>query len=197
MIFLRRAAGTILLIGGMILPALVLGPIHDPSFAKETTTAVKSIIEREEENFAEPVYAFIPRIGVAATIVPVGLDEDRQMESPGEWTDIGWYEHGVYPGEKGNAVLAGHLDSDIGPAVFWDLSKLQRGDIVIVVDKNGEQRRFSVTGSERYATDNVPMHYLFGKRGDARLVLVTCEGKWGDEGYEERLVVFAEPIERF
>lgn len=140
-----------------------------------------------------PASVRIPSIGVHAAIEHAGLMPDGQMENPTTWDAVAWYSHGPRPGASGSAVLAGHLDSETGTAVFWDLHTLKPGDTVDVIDVYGSVRTFTVTRNEAFSTTNVPMEELFSPDGAPRIVLVTCEGSWSDAGgYDERQAVFAE-----
>ena len=142
---------------------------------------------------ALPVRLRIPAIGVDAWIEPVGLTEDQAMDVPSRWEDVAWFELGYRPGEAGNAVIAGHLDTNTGaPAVFWNLNKLQPGDEVIVVGEDGRERRFVVQGSEIYPYDQAPVQRIFGPAEEPRLNLITCDGAWDREqlNYTHRLVVY-------
>ncbi len=142
-----------------------------------------------------PVLLEMPSIGVAAPIEQVGLTPDRAMGVPKKWMDAGWYEDGFYPGESGNAVIAGHLDSNTGgPAVFWDLDKLGPGDEVIVTYENGDRYTFVVQTQETYPydTEGPVIESIFGGSLTADLNLITCDGAWsnGKATYSHRLVVF-------
>ncbi|MDP9350328.1 MAG: class F sortase, partial [Chloroflexota bacterium] len=90
------------------------------------------------------------RVKVDAAVEHVGLTEDRAMDVPKAWENVAWYKLGPMPGEKGNSVIAGHLDSKTGPAVFSNLQDLQVGDVVSVVDESGETTRFKVRKMEVY-----------------------------------------------
>jgi len=142
-----------------------------------------------------PVRLIIPSIGVDATIERVGLTSDRAMAVPRGWQNVGWYELGFYPGETGNAVIAGHLDTNTGgPAVFWSLDKVQPGDEVIVQYGNGDKYTFEVASSEVYLqeTEGPIIERIFGPSLTSDLNLITCDGAWdhGQATYTHRLVVF-------
>lgn len=78
-----------------------------------------------------PVEIEIPSIDVDASII--GLDiRGSAPEVPSSFGDVGWYEQTRKPGEIGPAVLAGHIDSQSGPAVFFRLDELETGDRVLV-----------------------------------------------------------------
>jgi len=143
-----------------------------------------------------PLQLEIPAIGVSSSVELVGLTNDGAMDVPKAWMNVGWYRDGYRPGEPGNAVLAGHLDtSSGGPAVFWSLDRLQPGDEVIVSYGNGDRYVFVVEGQELYRHDaqGPIIDRIFGESLTPDLNLVTCDGAWdhGRATYSHRLVVFA------
>ena len=137
----------------------------------------------------------IPKLGINAEVQFVGLNSKDEMGVPSNNNDVAWFDPGVVPGEKGSAVIAGHMNGRSGePAVFWDLHKLKIGDDVYVVDNSGNKKHFQVVSVEKYRTNSAPMEKIFGLSGGAYLNLVTCGGMWDrtENTYDERLVVFTE-----
>lgn len=62
---------------------------------------------------------------------------------------VGHYPGTAFPGEDGNIVLAGHsVATDTHPGPFTRIDELKEGDEVILIDKDGRQYSFSVTGSK-------------------------------------------------
>src|SRR5690242_10335905 len=61
---------------------------------------------------ALPVRLSVPSIGINAPIEQVGTLANGDMATPAQnpWIDGGWYSNGPHPGEKGSAVIDGHLD---------------------------------------------------------------------------------------
>jgi hypothetical protein len=109
---------------------------------------------------AVPVRIEIPRIGVASALVRLGRGPDRTVEVPARWEVAGWYAPGTRPGDPGSAVILGHVDSKRGPAVFFRLRELRRGDEIRVVRADGSTVRFAVErtrqyGKRRFPTDEV------------------------------------------
>lgn len=145
----------------------------------------------------EPAQLLIPAIGVDASIDGYGLDADGKMEVPDEGESIAWYERGAKPGAQGNSVLAGHVDDQSGPAVFYDLKELEQGDEITVVDEAGASLTFQVTHMESYPYDDAPLSVVFGSSSSRNLNLITCTGEFDrDAGtHRERLVVFTELVE--
>jgi len=139
---------------------------------------------------------FIPAIKVDAPVEEVGVTADGAMDVPRKYENVGRFNLGYRPGEPGNAVVGGHLDSTTAPAVFWDLRKLKPGDVVIVKLVDGAERRFAVTATELYDFDKAPLQRIFGPSEVPGLNLVTCDGAFdrAAKNYSKRLVVYTEQV---
>jgi sortase family protein len=142
---------------------------------------------------SRPVRIEIPAIGVDAPIVPLGLNPDRTLEVPTEYGDAGWWTGGPRPGERGPAVIAGHVDSRTGPAVFFRIGELQPGHAIVIVRRDGTRARFSVLGSERYPKAQFPTERVYGRTRNATLRLITCSGTFDHASghYLDNTVVYA------
>lgn len=92
-------------------------------------------------------------------------------------------------------MIAGHVDSKTGPAVFYQLDQLTKGDDVLIQDEAGNTLRFRVTKTERYDTKTAPIEEIFGATSNRNLNLITCSGTFGDGGYYERFVVYTELVD--
>ena len=141
-----------------------------------------------------PVKLEIPALQVDAVIEKVGRLENGQMGVPQNPDSIGWFEPGVKPGSQGNAVMAGHIDSYTGPAVFYELDQLVAGDEIIVHGEDDEKLRFIVTGTATYPRNDAPVSDIFGFNYSSNLNLITCTGEFNRKAktHEERLVVYTE-----
>lgn len=139
-----------------------------------------------------PVRIVIPRLKIDADVEHVGLAPDGSMDVPQRFDTVGWYKLGARPGELGNAVLAGHLDSKTGPAIFWRLKELQPGDEIIVTGDDGKDRHFVVRELENYPYDRAPLERIFGPTESVGLNLITCIGTFDRraQNYDQRLVVY-------
>lgn len=136
----------------------------------------------------------IPVIGVDAPVTELGLDEAGVLEvPPADRTDAaGWYADGPAPGEPGTAVLAGHVDSPAGPAVFYLLGGLTRGSTVSVTRRDGSTARFSVYAVEAYDKDDFPTRTVYRSTRAAELRIITCGGGYReDTGYLGNVVAYA------
>jgi sortase (surface protein transpeptidase) len=143
---------------------------------------------------AEPVRLRIPAIGVDTALVPLGVDADGALVPPAAFDRAGWFAGGPNPGDVGPAVLAGHVDSRTGPAVFWRLRDLRPGDEVVVDRADGTAVRFAVTGTARSPKADFPTEAVYGPTPRAELRLVTCGGDFdrSRRSYTDNLVVFAQ-----
>lgn len=140
-----------------------------------------------------PVAVDIPTIGVGAAVDPLSVDRDGALQVPTDFNRVGWYAGGSKPGEPGPAVLAGHIDSYSGPAVFYDLDKLRQGDDVIVRRVDGSQVTFTVQRKATYKKTVFPTKDVYGSTEAPTLRLITCTGTFDDNAhsYEDNLVVYA------
>lgn len=136
----------------------------------------------------------IPKIGVDEVIEPVGLDTHRDMDIPHDPNNTGWYSLGAKPGERGSAVIDGHLDlADGSPSVFWNLKNLSKGDEIIISGTTGKKYNFFVTDIETYPYNMLPLRQIFAATDTSRLNLITCGGTWdsASKNYSNRIVVYS------
>lgn len=143
-----------------------------------------------------PVRVRIPKIRVDADVEYVGLAPDGAMDVPKDYDNTAWYQLGPRPGERGNAAIAGHVDSKTGPAVFWNLSKLRAGDEIVVVGDDGVERAFVVRAVESFKRADAPLDRIFGPADASYLNLITCDPastfNRATGEYAANIVVFAE-----
>jgi sortase (surface protein transpeptidase) len=140
-----------------------------------------------------PVRLGIPAIGVSAPIIPLGLNGDGTTQTPKSSTDTGWFAPGPEPGERGAAVVIGHVDSYRGPGVFYHLRALRRGDRITVVLRNRRRVQFVVTGSKEAPKASFPTQLVFRRTKRPTLRLVTCGGLFNQSThhYVDNYIVFA------
>ena len=140
----------------------------------------------------------IPSIDVAAHAVDLGLNRDRSLEVPKDYDDVGVWKRGPEPGERGPAVIAGHVDSRSGPAVFHRLRKLRRGDRVRWDGENGVTERFVVTRTEEHPKAEFPTEKVYRDTRRAELRLITCSGPADASGRRSlnNLIVFARRVRK-
>ncbi|WP_049568166.1 class F sortase [Nonomuraea sp. SBT364] len=142
---------------------------------------------------ANPVTLRIPSIGVTTRVVPLRLDTEGRLVAPERFDRAGWNQAGPEPGEKGVAVIAGHVDSRTGPAVFYRLRELKRGARIHVDRADGTTVTFTVSGLARYPKNRIPNAKVYGSGKGAQLRLITCGGDFDRKrrSYRDNVVVFA------
>lgn len=148
-----------------------------------------------QNKVAVPQTFSIPKLRINAQVEAVGMDPQGRMDVPEKNQDVAWYKLGSKPGEKGSAVIAGHLDTVTGaPAVFYYLSKLTPGDEILVADENNKQYKFKVTNTKIYDYNDMPLNEIFASFDKGRLNLITCNGTFdrSSKNYSKRMVVFSE-----
>jgi sortase (surface protein transpeptidase) len=123
-----------------------------------------------------PVTLRIPAIGLDVPVGELGLNPDGTIEVPASTTEPGWYRLGPSPGQAGSAVILGHVDSYLGPAVFFRLRSLLPGDLVEVTLADGVIVQFVVRSVAEYLKADFPDRLVYGSRGYSALQLVTCGG---------------------
>jgi Sortase domain len=140
-----------------------------------------------------PVRLEIPAIGVSSSLVRLGLNPDGSMQVPGDFQVAGWFTGGPQPGQLGPAVIAGHVDSRTGPAVFYRLRDLRPGDRVEVVRADRRVIGFEVESLTSYPKQELPGEAVFGATTAPALRLITCAGGFdrSRRSYRDNLVVSA------
>lgn len=165
----------------------------EPATPVVESPAPKSDVKTEAVETFIPNRLKIPAIDVNAKIEVVGKDDKGRMDVPKQTNQVGWYRYGAKANQTGNVILAGHLDDTNGPAVFYDLAKVKRGQRIEVSSKTGEQVSYVVTNVKSYPVDQAPVGSIFGATLARRLTLITCVGTFTQsKGYNQRLVVTAE-----
>jgi sortase family protein len=142
---------------------------------------------------AAPVRLSIPAIGVRSALESLGRQPDRTVAVPRDWQRAGWYRGGPRPGERGAAVILGHVDSPTGPAVFGRLATLRKGARVVVGRADGSSVTFVVQRVERHAKNRFPVKEVYWPTLQPELRLVTCGGAYARAagGYQSNVIVFA------
>jgi sortase (surface protein transpeptidase) len=145
-----------------------------------------------------PVRISIPAIGANSRLIPLGLNRDRTIQVPKNFGLAGWFKPGPEPGERGAAVILGHVDSKSGPGVFYRLRALRRGDVITIVVKTGSKIRFAVTGARAVPKKRFPTRLIYRHSGVPGLRLITCDGRFDSSTghYVDNYVVFAKQITR-
>jgi hypothetical protein len=147
---------------------------------------------------SRPVSLAIPDIHLRAWIIPLGQAPDGAPAVPSLRTPLltSWYDRGPTPGAAGTAIIFGHVDAaTTGPAVFYNLGRLRRGDLVYVTLADRRTGLFRVYAAELYAKSAFPP-VIYGPTWWPTLRLITCGGRFDPATghYLANTVVFAEYV---
>ncbi|MET4051682.1 LPXTG-site transpeptidase (sortase) family protein [Frigoribacterium sp. PvP054] len=143
-----------------------------------------------------PAAVSVPAIGLDAPLIDLGIADDGAMEVPVDADDVGWFTGGGKPGGRGPTVIAAHVDSASGPAVFARLDELVAGDRVDVTTVEGGVVGYVVTEVLDVPKAEFPTGRVFGAQPTDQLRLITCGGVFDRSSghYDQNRIVFAEPM---
>ena len=149
--------------------------------------------EAGDRQAADPVRIRIPAIGVDAPVDPLTVDGNGVLPPPSTDDRTGWWRAGPEPGERGPAVIVGHVDSYQGPAVFLHLIDLSTGDQIVIDRADGTKATFVTQRVERHAKDAFPTQAVYRGTPDPQLRLITCGGQFDDKDrrYLDNVIVYA------
>ncbi len=175
----RERVTSVMLLAGVFLPlASVLGNSSLLGGGAAPAVTTPALVQPTPVVNASPSHITIPSLNLSAPIIPVGLNEDGTVEVPERVAEVGWYELGARPGERGSAVLLGHRSSWTGPGVFRAIRALEEGEELTVAFTDGTMHVFSVVSVAEYPQDAFPTALVYGDTDESLLRLVTCSGSY-------------------
>ncbi|MEU9071294.1 class F sortase [Streptomyces sp. NPDC048109] len=130
----------------------------------------------------------IPSVGLEAAVDQVALEESGTIALPQDLDHAGWYTGSPTPGQKGNAILVGHVDSIDGPGA------VKKGDHIEVNRQDGRTTTYEVDAMSIWPQNSFPSQHVYGPTVGSQIILITC-ADWDDEQktYVSNLVVTARP----
>jgi Sortase domain len=145
---------------------------------------------------AKPSTLIIPAIGVRSRLIRLGITKAGTLQVPSSATLAGWFTGSPRPGAIGASVIAGHIDSRLGPGVFFRLRLLHPGNRVYVRRADGTVAVFKVTSVHMYPKARFPHAAVYGAVPDAQLRLITCGGTFDSTSghYLSNVIAFAQLI---
>ncbi|MGW2277207.1 class F sortase [Streptomyces sp. NPDC001770] len=141
-----------------------------------------------------PVRLRIPVLKVDSPMMKLGLDASGALTPPPDNNPVlsGWYADGTVPGSVGTAITTGHVDTRLGPGVFFLLGSLRKGATVEIVRADRSTAVFTVYAVEAYSKKDFPDEKVYGPSDRPELRVITCGGEYDKgSGYQENVVVFA------
>lgn len=142
-----------------------------------------------------PTRLAIPAIGVNAPFTTLSLGSQGEINPPpGDDNNlVGWYLGGPAPGQAGPAIVAGHVDTKTGPAVFMLLYALKPGNTIDITREDGTVATFKVDSVEEFSKAEFPDSRVYADTPTPQLRLITCGGVYDHQAkdYRDNVVVFA------
>ena len=172
--------------------AVQAAPLTGAEITGEGEPEPPSVVEVER---GDPSLIEIPAIGVRASVTALNTLPNGELEVPTDFAQTGWWQGGPEPGEQGPAVIAGHVDSVNGPAVFFGLEELVFDDAITITRGDGSSAVFAVRSTLNVTKEEFPSNLVYGETPDAQLRLITCDGGFDEGSYTGNLIITAELIE--
>jgi sortase A len=147
----------------------------------------KDVIVPVDEDFG----IVIPKISANAKVIPEVDPQDSAVYQRALTKGVAHAKGTSLPGESGNIFIFAHSTADFFEAnrynaVFYLLSKMEKGDEIHLFYKN-QQYRYKVSDKKTVSSDEAK--YLDKNAGD-QLTLMTC---WPPGTTMKRLIVIAKP----
>ena len=195
-------AGVLAVAGGAVgLTRLTARPADVPRPVAKSAPAPHGIFAAPPQAHSgkrvpRPVDLIIPAIRVRTALETLGRTPQGTLQVPDSTTIAGWYTGSPRPGEIGSSIIAGHIDSTLGPGVFFRLRLLRPGNLVYVRRAGGTLAVFRVTGEHMYPKNGFPTEQVYGPVPDAELRLITCGGVFDSVtgSYLSNVVVYATQV---
>ncbi|MBA8792496.1 hypothetical protein FHX74_000090 [Friedmanniella endophytica] len=168
--------------------------VPSPTSSAPTSPAPSGPAPLPKERQVSVTSVRIGSIGLkTASLEKLALLSNGELAAPKNPDRAGWFAGGTVPGQVGPAVIAGHIDSKTGPAVFFELRLVSKGDQIKVGLSDGRTVTFRVDRVITTAKKGFPTDEVFGPTPDAELRLITCGGPYDRtvQSYLDNTIVFA------
>ncbi|MCV7715702.1 class F sortase [Micrococcus luteus] len=162
--------------------------------AEEERLAQEAVVAEGLDD-SPPVSFTIPSIGAGSDLMRLLLRDDGSLAVPPAepGSPAAWYANSPSPGQRGPAVLLGHVNATDGSAgVFAHLTDLAPGDTIEVEREDGAVAVFAVDRGVTYSKDEFPTDEVYGDTDSPELRLITCDGYNAfTREFEENHIVYA------
>lgn len=150
----------------------------------------------------KPRYISIPKLSISnAKVIEIGIKSNKQLDTPNNIFDVGWYRKSGKPGTGGTLLLDGHNGGPTRDGVFKRLDALVVDDIIIIERGDGEIFTYEVFETNIIPLSEADSH--MGKMqvspvpGRESISIITCTGGWiaATRNYDHRVMLRAVLIE--
>lgn len=171
----------VLLLGAALVGCSVPGSAAPLSAAPELPVVASAAPASALSLQPRPVRIKVPAIDIDGEVMIDGLGVDSSgghAEPPLDRPELAsWYNLGPRPGERGPAVILGHVNGRGQQGIFATLTRAQVGTRIFVVREDGSEIQFEVyrVEKERPKTE-FPTSEIYGPTDGSEIRLITCGG---------------------
>ena len=164
-------------------------PAPEPTGAAAPTATATANATATPRVYPLAVGIRIPAIDVDSRVVEVGV-RNGEYEVPKFY--VGHYLDTAKPGERGNGVYTGHVESLESGNVFAGLGRIERGDEVFLYTSEGVWL-YRVAETKVVRNDDLS---VMAPSSDHRITLITCTGTFDvrTRQYTHRFVAIGELV---
>ncbi|WP_308300944.1 MULTISPECIES: class F sortase [unclassified Crossiella] len=191
----RGLAATVLLATALLVSACGGGePATPQTSASQTSTPAAA----EAGAKLKPTDVRIPKLNAQSSLISTAINPDGSLEVPkaDKPMQAAWYRMSPVPGDKGPAIILGHVDGNKQPGIFYKLHELAAGDEVFVKRSDGKEVKFVVTTKEQKPKNEFPTEAVYGDSPDPILRLITCGGAFDKaaHSYQDNVIISAKLV---
>lgn len=192
--------GLVVLAAGLALIFVMLPAGTLPGTAPTSTAPTDPSLTRVAPvAAAAPTRVSIPSISAESSLIPTGLKPDGSLAVPpvSQPRQASWYDQSPSPGEKGPAVILGHVNGNGQRGVFADLNRVVGGQQVFVDRADGTRAVFKVSRVDTFKKDSFPTDLVYNNTPNAQLRLITCGGQYdrANRNYLSNVIVYADLVD--
>ena len=123
-----------------------------------------------------PVRVIIPNLSLDYEIRSMGADRRGNMEVAPFLAVTSWFNRSPIPGNRGNAILAGHNAWRVERSRLFTLDTLRVGDYMEIEYADGSSLSFRLESVFVYPLLTAPAELIMDVGGESRVTLITCKG---------------------
>ncbi|MBP2475899.1 sortase (surface protein transpeptidase) [Crossiella equi] len=187
-----RALAAVLLLGTVLLGACGGG---EPAAQSPAPAVSSSATAAAGNTKLKPTDVRIPKIAAESSLISTAINPDGTLEVPkaDKPMQAAWYRMSPVPGDKGPAIILGHVDGNKQPGIFYKLHELAPGDEIFVKRSDGKEVKFVVATKEQQPKEQFPTEAVYGDTTDPVLRLITCGGAFDKaaHSYKDNVIISA------
>lgn len=190
-----------LLLGVALVGCSVPDPVAPLSAPVETSAPPPSALSLPAPQ-PRPVKIEVPSIDIDGEIMIDGLGVDANGGHAEPTLDqpmlASWYNLGPRPGERGPAVVIGHVNGHGHNGVFATLHRATIGTRIFVTREDGSTVAFEVYRVEKEVPKTAfPANEIYGRTEGSEIRLITCGGDLDRQAhrYLDNVIVWATMVD--